>query len=283
MERSWSGETGGDQETVLLGGNTSVVLRAGNTVRRRVGHWTPAVHALLGYLAAGGFNDAPQVFGIDEQHREVLGYVEGQVGLLRPGHPLPPWFVTEQAAYAVGDWLRRYHAAVRDAPLDPALPWRLVPGRALRAGEVVVHHDVAPYNTVHRPNGGITVLDWDFCAPGDPLQDVCFSCWQWVPLWADRQAAVADHGGASTPAAAARRTAALLEGYAATDAQRARLLEVTMVQMEQHARTVERLAAQGDQAFVGLVQAGVARNARLDARWVRRHREPLERAVRGVP
>jgi len=36
-----------EAEKVLQGGNTSVVVRAGDTVRRHTGRWTPAIHALL--------------------------------------------------------------------------------------------------------------------------------------------------------------------------------------------------------------------------------------------
>ena len=59
-------------EQVLEGGNTSVVVRVGDTVRRTAGHWTPAVHALLDHLESVGFDAAPRALGTDEQGREVL-------------------------------------------------------------------------------------------------------------------------------------------------------------------------------------------------------------------
>ena len=86
---------------------------------------------------------------------------------------------------AIGDWLRRFHDAQHGFTLDQSLPWRMYAGRALRDGEVLVHHDAAPYNTIRRTDGGLTVIDWDFCAPGDPVEDLAFSAWQWIPLWAD--------------------------------------------------------------------------------------------------
>ena len=52
-------------------------MRVGDTVRRRAGPWTPAVHALLRYLEAAGF-EAPRVRGIDERGREILGYIPGE-------------------------------------------------------------------------------------------------------------------------------------------------------------------------------------------------------------
>ncbi len=265
-------------ETVLHGGNTSVVVRVGDTVCRTPGPWNPAVHALLAHLARVGFHGAPEVRGFDERGREVLAYVPGEVGVLGPGQPLPQWFRTDDACMAVGDWLRRFHEAQRGFAPDPALPWRMQAGRELLAGEVVVHHDVAPYNTIRGPGGALTVIDWDFCRPGDPLEDLAFSAWQWAPLWADERARREDHAAAPELADVARRLCVLAQGYRATPAQRGGLLDAAIAQMLQHADDVEGLA-EADLAFRRLVEAGVARNARLDARWVERHRARLQAAL----
>ena len=72
-------------EEILHGGNTSVVVRVGDTVRRQTGHWTPAVHALLAHLKSVGFSDAPTVMGIDDHCREILPFVTGEVGMFDPG------------------------------------------------------------------------------------------------------------------------------------------------------------------------------------------------------
>jgi hypothetical protein len=53
-------------------------VRVGNTVRRRTGPWTPAVHALLDYLASR-VPHVPRVLGRDRQGREVLSYLPGHV------------------------------------------------------------------------------------------------------------------------------------------------------------------------------------------------------------
>src|SRR5256884_8900785 len=74
------------QEIPLLGGNTSTVVRVGDTVRRNVGPWTPAVHALLRHLEYVGFTGAPRALGLDERNREVLSYLDGECG----SHPLRP-------------------------------------------------------------------------------------------------------------------------------------------------------------------------------------------------
>src|SRR5437879_2964164 len=56
-----------DTEERLPGGNLSPrVVRVGATMRRPVGPWTPAVHALLNHLHAVGFDGAPRVLGLDD-------------------------------------------------------------------------------------------------------------------------------------------------------------------------------------------------------------------------
>jgi len=266
-------------EEVLHGGNTNVVVRVGDTVRRQTGHWTPAVHSLLTYLELVGFGDAPKVLCTDHQGREVLLFVDGEVGLLGPGHPLPPWFRTTAACTAIGDWLRRFHEAQYGFKPDPALPWRMVSGRRLTPGEVVVHHDAAPYNTILRPFGGLTVIDWDFCAPGDPIEDLAFAAWQWVPLWADQGAVAHGHGGAMTALEAGMKLAALADGYHASIDQRWTLVDACVAQMTKHADDLEAMAGT-DPAFARLVDLGVSRNARLDAAWVRDNEAVLNASVR---
>src|SRR5947207_5806371 len=90
------------QEIPLLGGNTSTVVRVGDTVRRNAGPWTPAVHALLRHLEYIGFTGAPHALGIDERGREVLSYLDGECG----EYPLAAHWVTEEALVTVATMLR---------------------------------------------------------------------------------------------------------------------------------------------------------------------------------
>jgi Ser/Thr protein kinase RdoA (MazF antagonist) len=234
----------------------------------------------LAHLASVGFVDAPEVLGMDGQGREVLSFIEGEVGLLDPGTPLPSWFLTTEACFAIGDWLRRFHTAQLGFIPDPSLPWRMYAGRALGQREVVVHHDAAPYNTIRRADGGLTVIDWDFCGPGDPIEDLAFAAWQWVPLWADKAAVAVGHGAAVSLPESASRLAALAGGYDASADQRSRLLDACVDQMTKHANDLEAMAV-SDPAFARLVEMGVARGSRLDASWVRVNEEALSAAIRG--
>jgi hypothetical protein len=56
------------------------VVRVGNTVRRPVGPWTDAVDALLLHLERHGFRGAPRLLGRDDQNRQILEYVPGELG-----------------------------------------------------------------------------------------------------------------------------------------------------------------------------------------------------------
>src|SRR5258706_7500705 len=79
------GEIETEQETLLYGGNVTGAARVGQTVRRVTGCWSTTVHDLLRHLEASGFTGAPRFVGIDEQGREILTFIKGEVG----HYPLP--------------------------------------------------------------------------------------------------------------------------------------------------------------------------------------------------
>jgi hypothetical protein len=167
-------------ETRLTGGNENVVVRIGNTVRRPVHPWTPAVHALLRHLEASGFAESPRVRGIDTQGREVLTFIPGTVG----NHPVAPEMITDASLVACARLLRRYHAAATIQPGWDALPWRVRhPDPA--TWEVICHGDVATYNTVYDGETPVGLIDFDVAGPGPKLWDVAYAAYRLVPLASD--------------------------------------------------------------------------------------------------
>jgi hypothetical protein len=102
-------------EIRLEAGNTSSVWRRGTTIRRSTGPWTPSVHRLLRHLEAAGFQGAPRVLGLDEQGREILSYLEGEV----PVYPTPPELWSEEVLEEVARLLRRLPAARRHSLREP--------------------------------------------------------------------------------------------------------------------------------------------------------------------
>jgi hypothetical protein len=264
-------------QEVLSGGNTGLVVRVGDTVRRQSGHWTPAVHALLDHLEAVGFDGAPRALGTDAQGRDVTAYVPGLVGTLGPGL-LAPQFRSVEACWAIGAWLRAFHDAQAGFEPDPTLPWRMVPGRRLEDGEVVVHHDVGTYNTVLRADGTFAVIDYDFAAPGRPVEDLAYALWSWTPLWGDRGAVEREMGGVGL-GERVHKFAALVDGYGADASLRAAVCDAVLTRMASQSRTLEDLAAQGDPAFVRMVAQGHAERPHRDARWFAAHRALFEAAL----
>jgi hypothetical protein len=110
----------------------------------------------------------PRVLGIDDAGREVLTFVPGAT--VGAAAVWPAWAVSDALLVQVGAWLRRYHEAVSGFR-PPGVPvWRTEP-RHPGPGEVLCHHDVAPYNVVWTP-GVAGAGDSGAAAPGagDPGQ-----------------------------------------------------------------------------------------------------------------
>ncbi|MFC6084254.1 phosphotransferase enzyme family protein [Sphaerisporangium aureirubrum] len=164
-------------EEPLSGGNVSEgVVRVGDTVRRPAGPWTPAVHALLAHLHSVGFDAAPRPLGIDDQGREILTFLPGQVvwpdrfSLLEPAHRLAH----------VARMIRDFHDAVQDFAAPPDARWQtLIPPDS---SEIIAHHDLAPWNLVVGDGTPWAFIDWDAAGPGSRLWDLAYAVHGFIPL-----------------------------------------------------------------------------------------------------
>lgn len=160
-------------ETVLEGGDLNVVVRVDDTVRRPMGDWSPAVHALLRHFEAVGFDGAPRFLGIDEEGREILSFVEGEAGLA----PLP---AGDEVLVGLAELLRRAHDAVADfePPADAA--WF-----SGGAGPLICHRDLFAPNVILRDGIPAALIDWDLAGPAEPLDDIVSAACFWAPLRTD--------------------------------------------------------------------------------------------------
>jgi Phosphotransferase enzyme family len=244
----------------MPGGGNDGAVRVGRTVRRCAGTQTAAVHALLRHLEAVGFTGAPRAIGIDDDGREVLTYLDGcTVGNSRPW---PAWAHSQAALVAAGRWLRDFHAASRSFVPPPGARW-FGDRDDLGPGELVGHHDAAPYNAVWRPTPResdpghgelVGFIDWDLAHPAEPVRDLAFVLLTWVPLTA-RDVAVAD--GFPPDVDRAGRLRLLLQAYEWAGTLEQALAAVRLRALE-HATGLRAAADAGYGPAAALVAEGVA-------------------------
>ncbi|GAA2713268.1 phosphotransferase [Actinoplanes palleronii] len=166
------------KEQRLAGGFDGGAVRVGGTVRRGPGPWTPAVHALLRHLEATGFDQAPRVLGFDQQGRETLSFLPGAV--IGTARPWPGWAHSDEALRQVAGWVRDYHAAVAGFVPPAGAVWR--EGGSWRPGLIIGHNDAAPYNAAWSDGRLTGFFDWDLAGPAEPVADLAFVAFAWVPL-----------------------------------------------------------------------------------------------------
>jgi Phosphotransferase enzyme family len=247
-------------EQQLPGGNLGGAVRVGDTVRRAVGPWTSAVHALLKHLERSGFTEAPRVLGVDERGREILTFIEGATA---EPQPWPAWSRSEDALLQIGELLRRFHDAVLSfRPPDSAV-WRFT-NRELTPGEIVCHNDVGPYNVVWRRGRIVGLIDWDVSGPGSPLDDLAFTAWQWVPL---HHPSILDPGWEGPPDVT-RRLSLLCDAYGLAWEARSAFVDVIPGRMQASLQRMSTAADAGEPAFVQVRDRGYLDGMRRSVAYV---------------
>jgi hypothetical protein len=241
-------------------GNVSEVVRVGDTVRRTAGPWTPAVHALLGHLAARGFEAAPRALGFDDRGREVLTYLPG-----RSGSAELDGLRSDDVLVAVAQLVRHYHDAVADFRPPPDAVWHFTVG-APRTGDVICHNDLGPWNVIFDTARPVALIDWDFAAPAPRVWDVAYALWRFVPLYNDKVF--------GTPAERAHRIRLFCDAYGL--AERQDLLIVVERRQQVLLDTLVAWGQAGVPAFAAMLRDGHADGIRNDIAYLRHNRSALE-------
>jgi aminoglycoside phosphotransferase (APT) family kinase protein len=255
-------------------------VRIGDTVHRDPGESRHSVRALLRHLEATGFDGAPRFVGVDEEDREVVTWIEGDV----PLPPYPAWSMTDRALADLGALLRRLHDATAsmrgraagDGAADWARDW--ADPSPIGPDHVICHNDPYPENVVFREGRVVALIDFAMAAPGRRLWDLAIAAEVWCPLGdpAHRDANLAD----LDPIV---RVAALTGGYGL---ERERSAELVDVIVEERAHSVANIRAEvvaGNPAWIDAWAAsgGDGRVAADDA-WIAANRGQLVRAARGM-
>jgi Phosphotransferase enzyme family len=265
----------GEFEETLVGGMDSggSVVRVGDTVRRPIKRAGPAaaVRALLVHLEDVGFEEAPRFLGFDDQGREVLSFIDGQV----PLPPFPEWSMTDSALVSVARLLCRFHDATASLDQGETDGW-FTSWADPTGGNVVCHNDSCPQNVVFRAGEAVALIDFDLAAPGRRLWDVAGAAQVWCPLSAPqwRHHHPRDLDGVA-------RLRLLARGYGVADEDSSLLVETIMRSRQQAMAHIRDQLAAGHPAWTDEWQrTDGERRAAADDAWLEQHRDALVEALR---
>jgi hypothetical protein len=208
------------------------------------------VHAFLRHLESAGFNGAPRALGFDDQGREILSYLPGEV--VGTSRPWPAWVHSEDALVEVAHWVRELHRAAAGFVPPPEAIWR--EGGRWQPGLIIGHNDAAPYNAAWS-RGQVAFFDWDFAGPVTPEWDLAFTAFAWVPLHARRVVAAE---GFTAFEDRPRRLELFLRAYG-WDGPTDRFIGIVQERVTASATGIRRTATAGDPAFQQMITIGVDR------------------------
>ncbi|HEY6792119.1 MAG TPA: phosphotransferase [Trebonia sp.] len=227
-------------------GVTPGIVRVGDTVRRPVRPFTATVQAYLAHLQQAGFAGAPVPLGLDEQGREILSFVPGDI----PRNPLPAHAAEEDVLAALGRLIRALHEASAGWVPPPDAVWGRIPraaGTALPVvdvpPELVSHRDYCPGNVVFRGGLPAALIDFDLARPTTRLYDIANALWWWAPLRDPR-----DRAAAFSDLDIPRRVAVFADAYEMSAKQRQDLTQL-LIRVARRYRLSARAAAAVDPVF----------------------------------
>ncbi|TDC49549.1 alpha/beta fold hydrolase [Jiangella ureilytica] len=265
-------------EIPLLGGDVSEgVVRVGATVRRRPVEGAAAVHAYLRHLEKEGFAHAPRFLGFDDRGREILTFLDGEMG----GRPLAPWAVSEDALREIAVIQRKLHDCSADVPLPDGVSWPPpveLPGVAPlpdhREADVVGHNDITFENTIFVDGRPVGIIDFDLAGPTTRVLDVVTTMRYWAPLTAP-----ADRDPALRDADAGRRMRIFADAYGLDEVQRAQLLDVADRRFTRAWHAMKHRAETDGGGWARMWADGAGDTIRRSQAWLRAERASLAAAL----
>ncbi|RKT53896.1 phosphotransferase enzyme family protein [Saccharothrix australiensis] len=236
-------------------GGTTTVVRIGRTVRRPVRDWSEAVQWLLGHLAAAQVRGVPRWHGVDEQGREVLDFLPGEVG----AYPVPEQARRDSALVSAARLLRRVHDATADLPDKTGHRWW---PPAVEPVEVVCHGDFAPYNCVFQRGETTGVFDFDAAHPGPRRWDLAHALYRFAPMSTVDSPPVAEQ---------ARRARLFLDAYGRSRGERQDVVDTLGPRLLALVDFMRARAADGDPDFARHLADGHADLYLRDVEHIERH------------
>ena len=251
-------------------------VRVGDKVLRTSYPWSPAVIDLLQHVERQGFAGAPRALGFDDEGREILTYIEGEVARGTEFIPLdggrfdlrlPDFVWRDEALVRLGALLRGFHDAAATFPWEER-DWCFPPRHPV---ETICHNEVFPSNTVFRDGLPVAFIDFDTAAPGPRAWELGWVAWRWVPFCRDEKCEAI--GIPSGVADKARRFKLLLDAYGVP-----RDLDIVRAGIERAREMLGHqleFAARGSAWEIELEKRGIFDEARLEIAWVEEHAAEL--------
>lgn len=266
-------QSGGVVEQALHGGiaHAGEVVRAGSHVLRPQSPHSGSIHAYLRAVRQAGFEGAPSPVGIDEDGRERLVFIPGEV----PVPPYPDWSQSDTALASIARLLRGLHDAARgfdprsrtwdDGLADPV------------GGTLVCHNDVCPENVVFRDGIAVALLDFEFAAPGRAVYDVAHLARLCVPIDDEIDQARLGWRPADRPA----RLRLVADAYGLDPAARAELLTAVDDAIARVEAAVRRSVDAGDTNAIAMwVRTGGSERYDRRRRWWADHHDQFAAVLR---
>jgi hypothetical protein len=197
--------------------------------------------------------------GFDDQGREVVTFIDGELGFMWDDDVLP----------SLGSLIRVLHDAAASFDYLPhASTWigpRHVPV------ETICHNDIVPWNTVYRNRIPVALIDWEAAAPGPRAWDLAYAAAMFIPLTdPDDVFNSAKAGWSEAPTNITHRAArlrSLLDGYGmALDEAFLELVVERLLVMKRH---ILALAGAGSQHELDLVAGSWPKSADQQIAWIR--------------
>ena len=253
-----------DAEEKLTGGNSSIVSRIGNTVRREAGFWTTQVHFLLAHLRAKGIQEVPAPLGFDEQGREILTFLPGLVG-----HASTPELRSDKVLISAARLLRRIHDATQDIAQVYKSGWQSPTREPI---EVICHGDFAPYNCVFEQGKLIGVIDFDHAHPGNREWDLAYALYRFVPIMAP-----SNPENYGTLQEQSRRARLFCDAYGLSE--RSTVIQTTKSRIAYMAEYIRQGAANSDARLQANIDEGHLEIYTTDYAYLDLHEEQFRRGV----
>jgi hypothetical protein len=202
---------------------------------------------------------------MDEQGREILGYIPGMT-YWESKDPVPDPAFDEMHLVDAARLLRRYHDIVVGFAPPADAQWRLT---APTKHELICHNDWSPWNALFREDRLAVMLDWDLAGPGSRLWDLANAAYCWAPLIANVKLFGTEDR--------ARRLRLFCDAYGLED--RSQVLPTMRLRIDYVARFIETQARSGDPGFAQLVAWNTPAKMDKDCAYLDEHRAAFDREL----